>query len=79
MRNVTLSTGETFPVHPLKTKHVRDHRKNTSEDAFDGVFKTLELAGFDAAVVNELPFPDVLELSKAVTNETFGVAEEEKN
>ena len=44
MRNVTLSTGETFPVHPLKAKHVRDLRKNPSEDAFDGVFQTLELA-----------------------------------
>lgn len=79
MRNVTISTGETFPVHPLKAKQVRDLRKNPSEDAFDGVFQTLELAGFDAVMIEELPFPDVLELSKAVTNETFGVAEEEKN
>ena len=79
MRNVTLSTGETLSVHPLKAKQVRELRKNPSEDVVDGVFNTLELAGFDAAKVDELPFPDVLSLSKAVTQETFGVAEEEKN
>lgn len=79
MRNVTISTGETFPVYPLKAKQVRDLRKKPSEDAFEDVFNTLELAGFDAAKVEELYFPDVLALSKAVTQETFGVEEEEKN
>ena len=42
----------------------------------DAVFAT---AGFDAATTDELPFPDILALHKAIVNETFGVAEEEKN
>ena len=42
----------------------------------DAVFA---VAGFDIAVTDELPFPDILALHKAIVNETFGVAEEEKN
>lgn len=80
MRNVTISTGETFPIYPLNGKQVREiHNKSSKDDVIDSVFQTLDMAGFDAVKVEELPFPDVLALSKAVTNETFGVAEEEKN
>ena len=39
----------------------------------------LTAAGFDVAQTDELPFPDILALHKAIVNETFGVAEEEKN
>ena len=45
----------------------------------EGMDAVFTVAGFDAATTDELPFPDILALHKAIVNETFGVAEEEKN
>ena len=56
-------SGQDFIVNPLKGKDI----------------KALKAQGFDAAQTDELPFPDILALHKAIVNETFGVAEEEKN
>ena len=45
----------------------------------EGMDAVFTVAGFDAAQTDALPFPDILALHKAIVNETFGVAEEEKN
>ena len=45
----------------------------------EGMDAVLTAAGFDVAQTDELLFPDILALHKAIVNETFGVAEEEKN
>ena len=80
MRTVTLS-GQDFIVNPLKGKDIKALKAQgfdlmgggySISEGMDAVFAT---AGFDAATTDELPFPDIL----ALHNETFGVAEEEKN
>jgi hypothetical protein len=84
MRTVTLS-GQDFIVNPLKGKDIKALKAQgfdlmgggySISEGMDAVFAT---AGFDAAQTDELPFPDILALHKAIVNETFGVAEEEKN
>ena len=81
MRTVTLS-GQDFIVNPLKGKALKAQGFDlmgggySISEGMDAVFAT---AGFDAAQTDELPFPDILALHKAIVNETFGVAEEEKN
>ena len=84
MRTVTLS-GQDFIVNPLKGKDIKALKAQgfdlmgggySISEGMDAVFT---VAGFDAAQTDELPFPDILALHKAIVNETFGVAEEEKN
>ena len=84
MRTITLS-GQDFIVNPLKGKDIKALKAQgfdlmgggySISEGMDAVFAT---AGFDAATTDELPFPDILALHKAIVNETFGVAEEEKN
>ena len=75
MRTVTLS-GQDFIVNPLKGKDIKA-LKAQGLDLIGGGYSIS--AGFDAATTDELPFPDILALHKAIVNETFGVAEEEKN
>ena len=84
MRTVTLS-GQDFIVNPLKGKDIKALKAQgfdlmgggySISEGMDAVFAT---AGFDAATTDELPFPDILALHKAIVNETFGAAEEEKN
>lgn len=84
MRTITLS-GQSFTVNPLKGKDIRvlkaegiDFTSSTYSVAehMDTVFGK---AGFSVADTDELPYPDVLKLHKAIVQETFGVQEEEKN
>ena len=79
MRTVTLS-GQDFIVNPLKGKDIRA-LKAQGFDLMGGGYSISEGmdAVFDATTTDELPFPDILALHKAIVNETFGVAEEEKN
>lgn len=76
MRTITLS-GQDFIVNPLKGKDIKA-LKAQGFDLMGGGYSISD-AGFDAAQTDELPFPDILALHKAIVNETFGVAEEEKN
>ena len=89
MRTITLS-GQDFIVNPLKGKDIKALKAQgfdlmgggySISEGMDAVFATavFTVAGFDAAQTDELPFPDILALHKAIVNETFGVAEEEKN
>lgn len=84
MRTVTLS-GQNFTVNPLRGKDIKALKAQgfdlmgggySISEGMDAVFAT---AGFDAAQTDELPFPDILALHKAIVGETFGVKEEEKN
>ena len=84
MRTVTLS-GQDFIVNPLKGKDIKALKAQgfdlmgggySISEGMDAVFA---VAGFDAAQTDALPFPDILAQHKSIVNETFGVAEEEKN
>ena len=80
MRTVTLSiSGKKFGVHPLVGKDVRELAVLPKEENWDLLFETLVRAGFKQEVLDDLPFPDVLELNKALIAETYGIEEEEKN
>lgn len=84
MRTLTLS-NQTFTVNPLKGKDLKALKAQgfdlmgggySISEGMDAVFT---VAGFDTARTDDLPFPDILALHKAIVGETFGVAEEEKN
>lgn len=84
MRKVTISGCE-HVVNPLKGKDIRALREKGIDplkgsyvlsDGMDAVFTA---SGLDLDAVDEMPFPDVLKLHKAIMDETFGVPEEEKN
>lgn len=80
MRTVTLSiSGKKFDVHPLVGKDVRELAVLPKEENWDLLFETLVRAGFKQEILDDLPFPDVLELNKALIAETYGIEEEEKN
>ena len=79
MRNVTLSSGKEVTIHPLKGKDVRDLMNMPAKDDFSQVFETLKRAGISQEEADELPFPDVLALNKAILAETYGIEEEAKN
>lgn len=79
MREITLSTGKTVKVSPLKGKDVRELAARPREENWDLLFETLRRAGFSEAELDALPFPDVLEINKALTAETYGIEEEIKN
>ena len=84
MRTDTLS-GHEFIVNPLKGKDIKALKAQGFDlmsggySVSEGMDAVLTAAGFDVAQTDELPFPDILALHKAIVNETFGVAEEEKN
>ena len=79
MREVTLSNGKTVKVNPLKGKDVRELASMPRAENWDVLFDTLQRAGFSQKELDELPFPDVLEINKALTAETYGIEEEIKN
>lgn len=80
MREVTLSlSGKKFTVKPLVGKDVRELASKPRAEDWEILFETLNRAGFKDEDLNPLPFPDVLELNKAVTAETYGIEEEIKN
>jgi hypothetical protein len=80
MREVTLSlSGKKFTVKPLVGKDVRELASKPRNEDWELLFETLNRAGFKDEDLNDLPFPDVLELNKAVTAETYGIEEEIKN
>jgi len=79
MREVTLSTGKTVKVSPLKGKDVRELASMPRAENWDVLFDTLGRAGFKREELDELPFPDVLAINKALTAETYGLEEEIKN
>ena len=80
MREVTLTlSGKKFTVHPLVGKDVRELALLPKEENWELVFKTLNRAGFKDEDLDLLPFPDVLELNKALVAETYGIEEEVKN
>ena len=78
MRKVTLSNGKEFDVAPLSCKAVRELRKQQKE-GLDDIFATVEAAGFKMSELDNLPFPDVLALNRAVVAETYGLESETKN
>ena len=65
-------------VFDLAAVHERATWEQPAQES-EGMDAVFTVAGFDAAQTDELPFPDILALHKAIVNETFGVAEEEKN
>lgn len=84
MRTITLS-GQSFTVHPLKGKDIRA-LKADGVDLMSGGYsltehmdKVFAKAGFTINDTDEMEFPDVLALHRAIVSETFGVPEEEKN
>lgn len=80
MREVTLSISKKkFVVHPLKGRDVRELATMPREENWEMLFETLGRAGYGEDELNDLPFPDLLELNKALTAETYGIEEEEKN
>lgn len=80
MREVTLSlSGKKFTVKPLVGKDVRELASKPRTEDWEILFETLNRAGFKDEDLNPLPFPDVLELNKAVAAETYGIEEEIKN
>ena len=80
MREITLSvSGKKVTVKPLVGKDVRELASRPKAEDWELLFETLNRAGFSDEVLNELPFPDILELNKAVTAETYGIEEEIKN
>ena len=72
-------------MNPLKGKDIKALKAQGFDLAgggysiSEGMDAVFAVAGFDIAVTDELPFPDILSLHKAIIGETFGVAEEEKN
>ena len=79
MREITLSTGKTVKITPLKGKDVRELATMPREENWDVLFETLRRAGFKDEELDALPFPDVLEINKALTAETYGIEDEIKN
>lgn len=80
MRRITLSDGKVVCVSPLKARDVRELASMPKEeDGFQQMFETLKRAGFGEDVTDELPFPDVMAINKAVIAETYGLPEEVKN
>ena len=79
MRKVTLSNGKEVSIQPLTGKQVRDLRSTEAATGFEGVFATVEMAGFGPDVIDDMPFPDILAINKAIGAETFGIEEEAKN
>ena len=79
MRNVTLSTGKIQAVRPLKGRDVRELMSMPQDDSFAQVFETLKRAGIAQEEADDLPFPDILALNKAILAETYGLEEEIKN
>ena len=80
MREVTLSlSGKKFTVKPLVGKDVRELASKPRNEDWELLFETLNRAGFKDEDLNDLPFPDVLELNKAVTAETYGIEKKKKN
>lgn len=84
MRTVTLS-GQDFIVNPLKGKDLKSLKAQGFDlmgggySVSEGMDAVLTAAGFDVAQTDELPFPDILALHKAIVGETFGIEEEAKN
>lgn len=79
MRKVKLSTGQTVVVHPLKGRDVREIDAMPKAKDWEVLWETLHRAGFPQEQLDELPFPDVLAMNRAVSAETYGLKEEEKN
>ena len=80
MREVTLPlSGKKFTVKPLVGKDVRELASKPREENWNLLFETLNRAGFRDEDLNGLPFPDILDLNKALTAETYGIEEEIKN
>ena len=80
MREITLPiSGKKFTVKPLVGKDVRELASKERGEDWELLFETLNRAGFKDEELNTLPFPDILELNKAVTAETYGIEEEIKN
>ncbi len=79
MRTITLTVGREVTIHPLKGKDVRELMAMPSSEDFAQVFETLKRAGISQEEADELPFPDVLALNKAILAETYGLEEEAKN
>ena len=79
MREVKLSTGKTVVAHPLKGRDVREIDAMPKTEGWGVLWETLHRAGFPQEQLDELPFPDVLAMNRAVSAETFGLKEEEKN
>lgn len=85
MRTVTLS-GQNFNVQPLLTRNLRDLRAQ-GIDLIGGGFQTtgdnvdliLRTAGFTDEQTDPLSPKELFDLFKAVTDESFGKAEEIKN
>ena len=80
MREVTLPlSGKKFTVKPLVGKDARELASKPREENWNLLFETLNRAGFRDEDLNGLPFPDILDLNKALTAETYGIEEEIKN
>ena len=79
MRNITLTNGKDLQIRPLKGKDVRELMAMPQEDNFAQVFETLKRAGISPEEADELPFPDILAINKAILAETYGLEEEIKN
>ena len=80
MREITLSiSGKKVVVKPLVGKDVRELASRPKAEDWEILFETLNRAGFKDEELNALPFPDILELNKALTAETYGIEEEIKN
>ena len=79
MREVVVSTGKKFDVHPLKGRDVREIFELKKTEDWGVVWETLHRAGFSQAELDDLPFPDILALNRAVNAETYGLQEEIKN
>lgn len=78
MRTIKLSNGREYQVKPLNCKTVREMRAAHNE-GLDDVLATVEAAGFKLEEFDDLPFPDMLALSRGIISETYGVEVEEKN
>lgn len=79
MREIKLSTGKTIVVRSLTGKDVRELDAMPKATDWSLLWETLRRAGFTQDQLDELPFPDVLAINKAVSAETYGLKEEEKN
>lgn len=80
MRKITLSNGKEYVVNPLSGKDVREmNEMGAVKDGISDLFCSVQRAGFGPEITDDLPFPDVMALNRAVTAETFGLPEEEKN